>query len=176
MAKPASREELKDYCLRQLGAPVLEINVDDDQLEDRLDEALDYWNLYHYEGIEQIYMKQQIRASELYPVSGGTAFNIADKITGLTSGATAEVVRESTRVSTDTMILVKNVEGTFQAGETIDNGDGTTASSQWYISEDLTNQSIISSDGHIHLNRHWINNGTYNYGLSTVFLLSVTKI
>ena len=61
----ASREQLKQYALRALGAPVLEINVDDDQLEDRLDEALDYWRLYHYEGIEQIYLKQQIRASEI---------------------------------------------------------------------------------------------------------------
>jgi hypothetical protein len=61
----STREGLKQYALRALGAPVLEVNVDDDQLEDRLDEALDYWNLYHYEGVEQIYMKQPIRASEV---------------------------------------------------------------------------------------------------------------
>ena len=56
------------------------------------------------------------------------------------------------------------------SGQVFVNGDGTTASSQWYISEDITNQSVITSDGHIHLDRHWINNGTYNYGVSTVFL------
>ena len=61
----ASREQLKQYALRSLGAPVLEINVDDTQLEDRLDEALDYWHLYHYEGIEQIYMKAKIDASAI---------------------------------------------------------------------------------------------------------------
>ena len=127
MAAVSTRQGLKEYALRSLGAPVIEINVDDDQLEDRIDEALQYWTLYHYEGIEPIYMKQQIRASELYPTSGGTAFNIADKITGLTSGATAEVVRESTRVSTETMILVKNVVGTFASNEAITNGNGTTA-------------------------------------------------
>ncbi len=55
-------------------------------------------------------------------------------------------------------------------GQIYINGDGSTTSSQWYISEDITNQSAITSDGHIHLNRHWINNGTYNYGVSTVFL------
>jgi hypothetical protein len=124
----SSRESLKQYALRALGAPVLEINVDDDQLEDRLDEALDYWRLYHYEGIEQIYLKQQIRASEITltaPVAEN--FNIAERITGNTSGATAEVVRESTRVSTDTLLLVKNVVGTFTANETITGSDGHTA-------------------------------------------------
>jgi len=55
-------------------------------------------------------------------------------------------------------------------GQIYINGDGSTASSQWYITEDITNQSTITSDGHIHLNRHWINNGTFIYGLSTVFL------
>jgi hypothetical protein len=77
-----SREQLKQYALRALGAPVLEINVDEDQLEDRIDEALDYWNLYHYEGVEQIYMKQPIRASEIIlnaPVAGN--YLIAEKIT-----------------------------------------------------------------------------------------------
>jgi hypothetical protein len=40
-----TRDGLKNYALRALGAPVLEINVDDDQIEDRIDEALDYWKL-----------------------------------------------------------------------------------------------------------------------------------
>lgn len=124
----ASREQLKQYALRALGAPVLEINVDDDQLEDRLDEALDYWRLYHYEGIEQIYMKHQIRASEItLSTSVANTFSIADKITGATSGATAEVCRETSRESSGTLLLVKNVVGTFTAGEAISNGTGTTA-------------------------------------------------
>ena len=48
MATPATRETLKQYALRALGKPVIEINVDDDQLEDRLDEALQYFAQYHY--------------------------------------------------------------------------------------------------------------------------------
>ena len=124
----ATREQLKQYCLRDLGAPVLEINVDEDQLEDRLDEALDYWRLYHYEGIEQIYLKQQIRASEI-TLSASVAgnFDIAERITGATSGATAEVCRETSRVSTGTLLLVKNVTGTFTANETINGSAGNTA-------------------------------------------------
>jgi hypothetical protein len=124
----SSRDGLKQYALRALGAPVLEINVDDDQVEDRIDEALDYWRLYHYEGIEQIYLKQQIRASEItLSASVAGTFDLAETITGATSGATAEVCRESTRVSTGTLLLVKNVNGTFTAGETINGSAGNTA-------------------------------------------------
>lgn len=60
-----TREQLKEYCLRALGAPVVEINVDDDQLEDRLDEAVDYWRMYHPEGIEQVYLKHQVTADDV---------------------------------------------------------------------------------------------------------------
>jgi hypothetical protein len=60
-----SRQQLKEYCLRDLGAPVLEINVDDDQLEDRIDEALDFFRLYHYDGIEKIYLKHQITETDV---------------------------------------------------------------------------------------------------------------
>jgi len=57
MAEPASRAELKDYCLRKLGFPVLEINVDDDQIEDAIDDALQYYRMRHYDGTELAYMK-----------------------------------------------------------------------------------------------------------------------
>jgi hypothetical protein len=116
----ASRDQLKQYALRALGAPVLEINVDEDQLEDRLDEALEYWRQYHSDGVEQIYMKAQIRASEINLTTSVAAnFVLSEKVTGSTSGAIAEVTRESTRVSTGTLLLVKKVVGTFVAGETI---------------------------------------------------------
>ena len=116
----SSREGLKQYALRALGAPVLEINVDEDQLEDRLDEALEYWRQYHYDGTEQIYMKHQIRASEMtLTTSVAENFVLEEVVTGGTSGATAVVTRENSRVSTGTLLLVKNVVGTFVAGETI---------------------------------------------------------
>ena len=65
MAKPQTRAQLKQYCLRQLGHPVIEINVDDDQLEDRIDEALQVWNDYHYDGSEKIYLKHQITQTDI---------------------------------------------------------------------------------------------------------------
>lgn len=61
----ASRQDLRDYCLRALGAPVVEINVDDDQVEDRIDEALEMFTQYHNEGIEKIYMKHQVTEEDV---------------------------------------------------------------------------------------------------------------
>ena len=123
MAIPTSRETLKEYCLRELGDPVLEINVDDSQLEDRIDQVLDYWRLYHYEGIEQIYLKCQIHASRITITSNNAgSFGLEDKLTGVSSGAIATVTRENTAVSSGNTLIVKNVVGTFTAGETIGNG------------------------------------------------------
>ena len=65
MAKPTSRAELKEYCLRKLGKPVIEINVDDDQVDDRIDEALSYFEDYHFDGTEKIYMKHQLTVEDI---------------------------------------------------------------------------------------------------------------
>ena len=64
MANPNTRETLKQYALRQLGKPVIEINVDDDQLEDRLDEAFQYYAQYHYDGIRRTYLKYQLTQAD----------------------------------------------------------------------------------------------------------------
>ncbi len=65
MAKPASRQELIDYCLRRLGAPVLEINVDDDQIDDLVDDALQYFNERHFDGVERMYLKYKIDQKDI---------------------------------------------------------------------------------------------------------------
>lgn len=64
MAVPATRSQFKEYCLRTLGKPVLEINVDDDQVEDRIDQALRYYWDYHFDGSEKIYYKHQVTAQD----------------------------------------------------------------------------------------------------------------
>lgn len=65
MALPINRSEFKEYCLRQLGKPVVEINVDDDQVEDRISEALKYWYDYHFDGSEKTYYKKIITADDI---------------------------------------------------------------------------------------------------------------
>jgi hypothetical protein len=64
MAKPASRQELINYCLRQLGAPVLEINVAEEQLDDRVDEALQYFHERHFDGVQKMFMKYKITQTD----------------------------------------------------------------------------------------------------------------
>jgi len=65
MAIPTSRQTLIDYCLRKLGAPVLEINVDDDQLDDRVDEALQFYTEYHSDACIKTYRKYKVVADDL---------------------------------------------------------------------------------------------------------------
>ena len=65
MAGPSSRETLIEYCLRRLGDPVIEINVDPDQLEDRVDEALQYYQEFHSDATVKTYLKHQVTASDV---------------------------------------------------------------------------------------------------------------
>jgi hypothetical protein len=60
MTIPSTRAQFKDYCLRKLGAPVIEINVDDDQVEDRIDEAIRYYWDYHFDGADKVYYKYKV--------------------------------------------------------------------------------------------------------------------
>ena len=65
MGKPTTRQEFTDYCLRKLGWPVLQINVDDDQVNDRIDEALQFWYDYHYDGTEKMFLKHRITQQDI---------------------------------------------------------------------------------------------------------------
>lgn len=65
MAVPTTRAEFKEYCLRKLGKPVIEINVDDDQVDDRVDESLKYYYDYHFDGSQKVYYKHQITSADI---------------------------------------------------------------------------------------------------------------
>ena len=65
MAKPSTRQGLIEYCLRQLGAPVLEINVDEDQIDDLVDDAIQYFNERHFDGVEKMYLKYKITEDDI---------------------------------------------------------------------------------------------------------------
>lgn len=127
----STRQGLIDYCLRELGAPVSEINVDDTQIEDRVDEALEYYNQYHYDGIEKVYLKQVIDASVLILTSSvAETFEVGEVITA-SSGASAKVAKETSRVSAGTTLLIRNIQGAFSEGETV---TGTTSGATAVIS------------------------------------------
>ena len=65
MAQPASRSEFKNYCLRQLGAPVLEINVADEQIDDIIDDSLQYFHERHFDGVLRTYLKYQVTQDDI---------------------------------------------------------------------------------------------------------------
>ena len=65
MAQPSSRSELINYCKRQLGAPVLEINVADEQIEDLVDDAVQYFQERHFDGVGQVFLKYQLTQEDI---------------------------------------------------------------------------------------------------------------
>jgi len=85
--KPASRQQLVDYCLRRLGAPVLEINVDEDQVDDLVDDALQYFHERHFDGVEKMYLKYQITQND---IDRGTA-NYPGGLSVVSTTATSSV-------------------------------------------------------------------------------------
>ena len=60
-----TRQNLIDYCLRRLGAPVTEINVDDDQVSDRIDDAIEFFQEYHFDGVEKVFLKHTITQTDI---------------------------------------------------------------------------------------------------------------
>ena len=92
MAVPNTRETLKQYCLRSLGKPVIDINVDEDQVEDRIDEALQYFAQYHTDGVERMYLKYKVTADDITRLTTNKKFNADEKGT----------VAENIELETDT--------------------------------------------------------------------------
>ena len=79
MATPTTRIELKDYCLRKLGFPVIDINVDDDQLEDRIDDALQLFREFHFDGTEMAWLAQKVTQSQI----NNKKIQLSDNIIGI---------------------------------------------------------------------------------------------
>ena len=65
MPSVRTRQKLVDYCLRALGSPVIEVNVDEDQVQDRVDDAIRFFSEYHFDGVEQVYLKYQIQPQDI---------------------------------------------------------------------------------------------------------------
>ena len=75
MAKPQTREDLKEYCLRKLGHPVLEINVSDEQVDDAIDDALQLFHERHFDGVERMYLKYRVTKAD---IDRGNAYGYND--------------------------------------------------------------------------------------------------
>ena len=72
MATPTTKATFKEYCLRSLGKPVIDINVDEDQIDDRIDEAVQYFAQYHVDGVERMYLKYLVTAADITRMTTNT--------------------------------------------------------------------------------------------------------
>ncbi len=139
-----TRQELIDYSLRRLGFPVIEINVDDDQISDRVDDAIQLWQEHHFDGVERVYIKKALEGTTLNLTTSAT-FNAGEKITGGTSGAEAIVDKSSS----GTKVIYENVTTVekFAANEVITGADsGTTATISSIVKGNIENGYIDIAD------------------------------
>ena len=79
MARPNTRATFKEYCLRNLGKPVIDINVDEDQVEDRIDEALQYFSQYRTDGVERMYLKYKVTADDKVRLRKNNDFTVFEE-------------------------------------------------------------------------------------------------
>ena len=79
MARPNTRATFKEYCLRNLGKPVIDINVDEDQVEDRIDEAIQYFSQYHTDGVERMYLKYKVTADDKVRLRKNNDFTVFEE-------------------------------------------------------------------------------------------------
>jgi len=154
MAALSTRQELIDYCLRRLGFPVIEINIDEDQISDRIDDALQFWYEYHFDGRQKIFIEHQITGDTITLSSIlANQFIVGDKLTGATSGATT-IVKSISGAST---FSTEDTKGTFVAGETVTGSiSGASASlhsSTPYTAGDMGNKYIPVGDGVLYITR-----------------------
>lgn len=145
-----TRQGLIDYSLRRLGFPVIEINVDEDQISDRVDDALQMWQEYHFDGVERAYLKKKLSGSTL--TIPATTFTVGETIEGGTSGAKAKVHKDTTT----TALVYENTTTAekFEAGETItgaDSGASTTITS--IAKGDIENGYIVVDDSWLGITR-----------------------
>mgnify|MGYP003644985987 CR=1 FL=1 len=129
--QPASTTELKEYCLRKLGKPVIDVNLADEQMNDMIEESVQFFQEYHFDGTEVYYAKEQVAPSTLTFASAASGtFDAEEIITGGTSGVTARI-HEVTSTTVLKFKEHKNSDGlreantsfTFTAGETITGSD-----------------------------------------------------
>ena len=125
--------------MRRLGFPVIEINVDDDQVEDRIDDALQYFQEYHFDGVERLYLTHKVTTAELKFTGLSTpSFENNEMLVGNTSGATCILYTIS-----GTTARITNVKGAFTAGETVTGSTSgfsrAIASTSFYTPGDIQN-------------------------------------
>ena len=120
MAKPSSRQELIDYCLRQLGEPVLEVNVDEDQIEDAVDDAIQFFHERHFDGVEKMYLKHKLTQDMIDAARSETVAStgISSSIFNGGAAATVSVSANNVVIPNHGLVTGSPIEYSFGPGNT----------------------------------------------------------
>ena len=154
MAALSSRQDLIDYCLRRLGFPVIEINVDEDQISDRIDDALQFWYEYHFDGRQKTFISHKITGDTVNLASALTGnYIVGETLTGLTSGATT-VIKE---IESLNRFITEDTKGTFVASEnvrgSISNYSAALHATTFFTAGDMSNKYISIGNGVLFITR-----------------------
>ena len=125
MAEPTTKTEFKSWCKRKLGYPVIDINVDDDQLDDRVDEAIQYWNTFMQSGQQRMYLKHKLTADDVQRAKMNVTETATAKGTGSTEVPTT-TLNGNVSASAVAVILIDATNFPIQGSITIA-ADGTNA-------------------------------------------------
>ena len=125
MAEPTTKTEFKAWCKRKLGYPVIDINVDDDQVDDRVDEAIQYWNTFMQNGMQRIYLKHKLTADDVQRAKTNAEETVVAKGTGASEISTS--ILGSAASSTDTTVTLVDASTFPTQGQIKIAADGTNA-------------------------------------------------
>jgi len=172
MAQPSTRVEFTDYCLRKLGAPVLEINVDDGQVDDLIDDAIQLYQEYHFDGVERMLLKHKITLDDVERftrseyidtatgTSGGVTYTVSSTGIGYATGAQENVATTNTTGSGSGLTVNIVANGAGQLTEVIINSQGED-----YVVGDVltigTNSSGSITIDSVESDSRWQNRGNY---------------
>ena len=154
MAALSSRQDLIDYCLRRLGFPVIEINVDEDQISDRIDDALQFWYEYHFDGRQKTFISHKITGDTVNLASALTGnYIVGETLTGLTSGATT-VIKE---IESLNRFITEDTKGTFVASENVRGSisyySAALHATTFFTAGDMSNKYISIGNGVLFITR-----------------------
>lgn len=142
MARPNSYDTLAQYCLQQLGSPVIDIHIADEQIQNRIDDAFDFFREFHGEATERMFLKHQVMDNQI-TTPAATSFKFGETVTGAVSGTTAQI----TAISAGLLQVNTPVGTGFIAGETITGTDsGSQGTIGTYTTGDIDNGYLPVGD------------------------------
>ena len=125
MAEPTTKTEFKAWCKRKLGYPVIDINVDDDQVDDRVDEAIQYWNTFMQNGMQRMYLKHKLTADDVQRAKTNAVETAVAKGTGASEISTS--ILGTAASSSDTTVTLADASTFPTQGQIKIAADGTNA-------------------------------------------------